>query len=473
MFLGDELVLKKNWEGVLETIEGRLKRWRWLQPCMSYRGRTLIINNLVSSSLWHRLAVVDPPSNLLSQVQAKLVDFFWDRLHWLPQAVLFLPKDEGGQGLVHLASRCAAFRLQFVQRLVYGPQDLVWRPLAQMILRSVGGLGLQESVFLMDFRNVNFSSLPVFYRGVLSVWKLLWRQSVRHESLFWLLQEPLVHGGLLSAPHWAGLTVTKDLEAAGISTLEALLEHTGPDLQGEAGLAAGLGWRSLRIVGRLLSHWRAGLTGEERHLLGEYSRGLTAPCADDPFPSIFICPGADQQSQVSLKGANRKILSALMVKRLNGQKLQHRPQLLWRAHLALGEEVQPEWRSLYKPPLSKRVADLQWRLIYGILTVNAFISILNPTVANTCPFCEEVETVFHAFIRCPRLAVLFKLLACLFRKAGEEFSLKISIYGWHDKKTQKEKCQLLNFIVGQAKMAVYVSRKRKVEDNEDTRLFCL
>ena len=51
---------KKNWEGALESIEGRLNRWRWLLPCMSFRGRTLVINNLVSYSLWHRLAVVSP-----------------------------------------------------------------------------------------------------------------------------------------------------------------------------------------------------------------------------------------------------------------------------------------------------------------------------------------------------------------------------------------------------------------------------
>ncbi|KAI3360881.1 hypothetical protein L3Q82_012889, partial [Scortum barcoo] len=166
------------------------------------------------SSLWHRLAVVDPPSNLLSRVQAILVNFFWDRLHWLPQAVLFLPKEEGGQGLVHLASRCVSFRLQFIQRLLYGPQDLVWRPLAQLTLQSVGGLGLQQSVFLMDFKTVNLFSLPVFYRGLFSMWKLLWRQGV-----------------------------------------------------------------------------------QERHMLGEYSRGLTAPCSGDPFPSLIICPSSNQQGE--------------------------------------------------------------------------------------------------------------------------------------------------------------------------------
>ena len=68
VFLGDELFLKKNCKGVLESVQGRLKRWRWLLPSLSFRGQTLIINSLVSSFLWHRLACVDPPSNLLIEI---------------------------------------------------------------------------------------------------------------------------------------------------------------------------------------------------------------------------------------------------------------------------------------------------------------------------------------------------------------------------------------------------------------------
>lgn len=37
-----------------------------------YRGSKIIIN-VVSSLLWHRLACVDPPSNLLSKIQPVLV----------------------------------------------------------------------------------------------------------------------------------------------------------------------------------------------------------------------------------------------------------------------------------------------------------------------------------------------------------------------------------------------------------------
>ncbi len=93
---------------------------------MSYRGRFLIVNNLVASSLWHKFACVDPPIHLVAKIQATLIDFFWDKLHWVPQSVLFLPKEEGGQGLIHLQSRMATFRLQRIQRLLVGSVDFKW-----------------------------------------------------------------------------------------------------------------------------------------------------------------------------------------------------------------------------------------------------------------------------------------------------------------------------------------------------------
>ncbi len=88
---------------------------------MSFKGRVLVINNLVSSMLWHCLMCVDPPPQLLAKIQAVLVNFFWDHLHWVPQCLLFLPKEEGGHGLIHLASRGATFRLPFIQRLLVRP----------------------------------------------------------------------------------------------------------------------------------------------------------------------------------------------------------------------------------------------------------------------------------------------------------------------------------------------------------------
>jgi len=53
--LGDESFQLKNWEGMIEKIKVCLYKWKWIKKIFSNRGRTLIINNLVVSSLWHRL----------------------------------------------------------------------------------------------------------------------------------------------------------------------------------------------------------------------------------------------------------------------------------------------------------------------------------------------------------------------------------------------------------------------------------
>lgn len=133
---------------------------------MSYRGRVVVINNLVSSALWHRLTCVDPPVTLLSNIQRILVDFFWDKLHWIPQSVLFVPREEGRQGLVHSVSRGAAFHFQFIQRLLTGPPDLVWRWVSFCILQQLGHMGLDLSLLLMDSSKLNASLLPPFYKSV-------------------------------------------------------------------------------------------------------------------------------------------------------------------------------------------------------------------------------------------------------------------------------------------------------------------
>ncbi|KAK3527932.1 hypothetical protein QTP86_012209 [Hemibagrus guttatus] len=225
VYLGTNEFLNKNWEGSVEHVKGRLSRWKRLVPKMSYRGRTLVINNLAASSLWHKLACVDPPPNLLANIQAQLVDFFWDGLHWIPQSVLHLPKEEGGQGLVQLSSRAAAFRLQFIQRLLTGPRDLVWRAAASGLLHTVKGLGLDRALFLMDTKMLDISGLPMFYRGLFKIWNVFKKQNKGCRSVHWLLEEPLVYGGRLDI---SGVTVPALSRTLVSSGIVRLVKGRGP-----------------------------------------------------------------------------------------------------------------------------------------------------------------------------------------------------------------------------------------------------
>ncbi len=254
VFLGDDFIVKKNWDNVLERVKGRLNKWKWLIPKMSYRGRILIINNLVASSLWHRLACVDPPVSLLSDIQRVLIDFFWEKLHWVSQSVLYLSKDEGGQGLINVQSRTAAFRMRFIHRLLYGSCNSNWKAVACEILKSLGGLGLDKSLFLMDPQKVDTSGAPIFYKNIFKVWNLFGAVIGQNSrSLFWLLQEPLIYGTRFDGVGNAFFPAnTGRLIKAGCTTLGHLVNTAGPVFENIEETAAKLGFKSIRLVRQML-----------------------------------------------------------------------------------------------------------------------------------------------------------------------------------------------------------------------------
>ena len=166
LFLGTEGFQNKNWEGVKEKVDARLSRWKWVLPQLSYRGRVLVANNLVDSTLWHRLIALTPPRGLMEDVQRVILDFFWSGRHWVRAAALYLPVAEGGQGLINIQAKIASFRLQTAQRLLYncGPS---WFDVARLLLKRAGRLGYDKQLFLLQLEDVDLTGLTPFYSSVL------------------------------------------------------------------------------------------------------------------------------------------------------------------------------------------------------------------------------------------------------------------------------------------------------------------
>ncbi len=98
------------------------------------------------------------------------------------------------------------------------------------------------------------------------------------------------------------------------------------------------------------------------------------------------------------------------VKVFNRKVFNNRSDTPWRSVLGLSMDCRPEWRALYKPALPKRGGDNSWRILHGVIAVNAFISLVNPEISSDCPFCMQRETIFHAFMYCCRLRPLFNAL---------------------------------------------------------------
>ncbi|CAM5113268.1 unnamed protein product [Eretmochelys imbricata] len=132
--------LPENWENLEGGVIEWLWKWMGLLRCLSLRERALVLNQLVLSKLWYRLNTLVPAPGFLTNLWTSILGFFWSGMHWAPVAVLHLPLKEGGQGLKCLHTQVCVFRLQALQRLLYGAGSSAWSILAHAILRRIRGL---------------------------------------------------------------------------------------------------------------------------------------------------------------------------------------------------------------------------------------------------------------------------------------------------------------------------------------------
>ncbi len=66
---------------------------------------------------------------------------------------------------------------------------------------------------------------------------------------------------------------------------------------------------------------------------------------------------------------------------------------------------------------------------------------------------------------CERLKPVFDMLEELFNSFNVMFSMKLFICGFKYVRSRRQKSHLMNFLLGQAKMAIYVTRKEKFDMN--------
>jgi len=153
---------------------------------------------LITSTLWHRFMVLQPPEWLIKNTQKQLIDFVWGVKHWLRPGVLNLPRHERGQGLVDITSRLMTFRLLFVKKLLYS--HMPWESLILCLLKQAGRLGYGRELFLLDLPKIDVSSLPLYLQSVINNSQAL---SLRREtsslttSMF--LNEPIFYNPLFAA----------------------------------------------------------------------------------------------------------------------------------------------------------------------------------------------------------------------------------------------------------------------------------
>lgn len=126
-------------------------------------------NNLIASMIWHKFPTLDPPTSLVKEIQMKIVDFFWTGEQWTRAPVLYLPVQQGGQGLMDIPSRIKSFRIQATQWPLYQGK-MIWTGPASASLQRIEKLGYNKQLFQLQIKYMDLSTTPRFYQSVLNAW---------------------------------------------------------------------------------------------------------------------------------------------------------------------------------------------------------------------------------------------------------------------------------------------------------------
>ncbi|KAI3357926.1 hypothetical protein L3Q82_016316 [Scortum barcoo] len=172
----------------------------------------------------------------------------------------------------------------------------------------------------------------------------------------------------------------------------------------------------------------------------------------------FTTPRLDKFRMWEKKEVYQVCIRVLNMRSLAGMKESRWTQFF-------GPEFSPKasWRSLYKLPVEKRTADLQWRVIYGAIATNRYRVHLDPEVVQHCVFCSQVETLEHLFVQCPRLAALSEVIKKWFQGFGEDFSFDF-VYFWSKYSVKKKTVHtLMNFLSGCAKLAIWLMHRNRAQ----------
>ncbi|KAL1247288.1 hypothetical protein QQF64_022664 [Cirrhinus molitorella] len=203
------------------------------------------------------------------------------------------------------------------------------------------------------------------------------------------------------------------------------------------------GLHSLRLLRRIMEEVWVVLPGACREALSHDWNG------DYKFPPIKVSAVVQEENEdagcsvLSFEYPELSNFQSIKKKELyiTSVKVTHQTVLrrvkTWRWSDVFGTNFKACWRSVYKLPIEKRTADLQWRLMYGAIATNRHVAHLNPAVGKECVFCGIEETTpdldfgFAAIPERPTLPFVFPYLSpCLYlrRDMSELPSVKFLLH---------------------------------------------
>ena len=463
VFLGVHLgnsnsFLQNNWQACRDKIHKCLSGWKHLSSRMSFKGRILIANQMAASKLFHVLATLSPPQNVIDELQEKLINFVWrDGRHWLNKKMLFLNQDRGGLGLTCLQARILTFRFNLLRSFLNQPDGHPCFDFISYYFRKYHNLGFDRELFTIAIDPKFFPHLPTFHSELMRAWIVLGARVSTLPSNFTYFVNLPINCSLFNELYRDGDSTVRRLMTCGIRLVKHLLDTNigqwkSPDVYKIPNF--------LRISTRFLEKDLQRIQAVIISLSKDFNQkgctrqeNLQEQINDiPPPPDITILADMDGVA------ATTKTIYRCFTDTINdlpSSVITH-----WHKMGYIDELSKIHWKDIYRLPTSKKEGDIQYKLFHNILPSLQVLHHIQPDISPLCGWCGDEGNIIHLFITCPAIQTSLTLLHSILHRLLPNEILNFESY-WilipHVKGRRREVVRLCNFLIISLKSVIYWS----------------
>ena len=154
----------------------------WSNRNLSFKGKTLVINGLLTSVLWYHATALPIPAWAVRDIEQSIYHFFWsNKMPLVKQDMLALPRDEGGFNVHRIGPKITALHLSTLHRYL-DPEQASWKYFVTHYLRLTGQQ-LGARILSTQFKPQHIDqSIPTIHRELLLTWTKLYQHVTKSGS---------------------------------------------------------------------------------------------------------------------------------------------------------------------------------------------------------------------------------------------------------------------------------------------------
>lgn len=408
--MSEEEHFKHNFAPLLAKIDNICDSWG--NRNLSVKGKTTVLNSLVTSILQYPCACSPTPTRLLLDFKTKTTDFLWNfKRSRIAYALLIQPIEEGGLKLADLESRVFACHLKWIKYLWHNPNSII----ASIFLHATKQSDIRTAILSKTDWSKKLHPAFIFLRQIFHSWAKF--HIADPSSTTEVQEEILWNNDFLRMEErfqtWAAW------KQAGILCVNDLLHTLEPRflMHEEANAKYGLHATFIEVL-------------QIRAILPcKWKRLLTTPA--NPDQSLIPTIQTKDKKQVPIHEASSKRLYSYFLqfkvpKITSQQKWETTFQLLI-------QDVNQFWNMAYTLPFKivreTKLQSFQYKVLLRLITCNKYLKTIRVKENNTCISCSEVDTLEHFLFLCPRVQTFWNgITQWLAREANLHITITVEEY---------------------------------------------